>query len=151
MIPVALIAFPFLAGFLLLFTKGESAKKIAFAASLVEFAIAVFAFTQLKQNPANPDLVFNAVWIKTIGVNFSVSMDGISMLLVLLTSLLVPFIILSSFKNDFENPSLFYSLVLIMQMALVGVFTAMDGFLFYVFWELALIPIWFICLHEFVS
>jgi len=55
-------------------------------------------------------------------------------------------IILSSFKKDFVKPSSFYSLMLIMQMALVGVFVALDGFLFYVFWELALLPIYFICL-----
>jgi NADH-quinone oxidoreductase subunit M len=55
-------------------------------------------------------------------------------------------IILSSFKNEYDKPNSFYGLILIMQMALVGVFTANDGFLFYVFWELALIPIYFICL-----
>src|SRR5204863_1272066 len=58
----------------------------------------------------------------------------------------VPLIILSSFKNTYENQQNFYGLILTMQMALVGVFTANDGFLFYVFWELALIPIYFICL-----
>ncbi|MEW6469036.1 MAG: NADH-quinone oxidoreductase subunit M [Bacteroidota bacterium] len=146
MIVLGLIAFPFLAALLLLFTKSEGAKKIAFAASVIEFALAVFAFAQLKQNAVHPELALNVPWIKTIGVNFHVAIDGISMLMVLLTALLVPFIILSSFRSNHENPSLFYSLILIMQMALTGVFTAMDGFLFYVFWELALIPIWFICL-----
>jgi NADH-quinone oxidoreductase subunit M len=68
------------------------------------------------------------------------------MLLVLLTTFLVPVIILTSFNTEHKNPSAFYSLILIMQMALVGVFVSLDGFLFYVFWELALIPIYFICL-----
>ncbi|MBP6757154.1 MAG: NADH-quinone oxidoreductase subunit M, partial [Bacteroidia bacterium] len=71
---------------------------------------------------------------------------ALSLLLVLLTAFLVPLIILSSFKNEYDKPNSFYGLILIMQMALVGVFTANDGFLFYVFWELALIPIYFICL-----
>jgi NADH-quinone oxidoreductase subunit M len=68
------------------------------------------------------------------------------MLMVLLTTFLVPLIILSSFNSSYEKPNSFYGLILLMQMALVGVFTANDGFLFYVFWELALIPIYFICL-----
>src|SRR5204863_10020756 len=62
------------------------------------------------------------------------------------TTFLTPIIILSSFKHTYKNPSLFYSLVLMMQMALVGVFVSMDGFLFYIFWEFALIPIYLICL-----
>jgi NADH-quinone oxidoreductase subunit M len=75
-----------------------------------------------------------------------VSVDALSMLMVLLTTFLVPLIILSSFNTSYEKPNSFYGLILLMQMALVGVFTANDGFLFYVFWELALIPIYFICL-----
>src|SRR6185295_152002 len=59
---------------------------------------------------------------------------------------LVPIIILSSFSHTYKNGPLFYSLILMMQMSLVGVFVALDGFLFYVFWELALIPIYIICL-----
>jgi NADH-quinone oxidoreductase subunit M len=68
------------------------------------------------------------------------------MLMILLTTFLVPIILLTSFKTDYKNPSAFYALILAMQMALIGVFVSLDGFLFYVFWELALIPIYFICL-----
>jgi NADH-quinone oxidoreductase subunit M len=75
-----------------------------------------------------------------------VAIDGISLLLVLLTTVLVPFIVLSSFGRSFSKPSAFYGLILIMQMALIGVFVAQDGLLFYLFWEVALIPIYFICL-----
>jgi NADH-quinone oxidoreductase subunit M len=60
--------------------------------------------------------------------------------------LLIPFIVLSSFRNEYDKPWTFYGLILIMQMALVGVFTSFDGLLFYLFWEVALIPIYFICL-----
>jgi NADH-quinone oxidoreductase subunit M len=88
--------------------------------------------------------VVNLGWIPTLGINYAVGMDGISMLLVLLTTVLTPLIIFSSSESD--RPKWFFALVLFMQMALVGVFTATDGFLFYVFWELALIPIYFICL-----
>jgi NADH-quinone oxidoreductase subunit M len=71
-------------------------------------------------------------------------MDGISLLMVLLTAFLIPLIILSSFKHDYKNPNTFYALILFMQTGLLGVFVAMDAFLFYFFWELALIPMYFI-------
>src|SRR6185369_3321236 len=85
-------------------------------------------------------------WIQSFGISYKIGMDGISLLLVLLTTFLTPVIILSSFNHSYKNPSLFYALILVMQMALVGVFLSLDGFLFYIFWELALIPIYFICL-----
>jgi NADH-quinone oxidoreductase subunit M len=72
-------------------------------------------------------------------------MDGISLLLVAMTTFLLPVIILASFNHSYTRPAAFYSLVLFLEMALVGVFTAFDGLMFYIFWELALIPAWFIC------
>jgi NADH-quinone oxidoreductase subunit M len=71
-------------------------------------------------------------------------MTGVSLLMVFLTVVLVPLILATANRKDFDNR--FFALALMMQGALVGVFTAYDGFLFYIFWELALIPIWFICL-----
>ncbi len=129
----------------MLLVKSEQVKKLAFAAALIELGLSVYALSKFKIN-AEPQMMVNLVWIQSLGIHFKVAMDGISILLVLLTTVLVPLIILSSFNREIKNPNSFYSLILIMQMALVGVFTAMDGFLFYIFWELALIPIWFICL-----
>ena len=67
------------------------------------------------------------------------------MIMVLLTTLLVPLIILTTFKHQYKNARVFYALILFMQAGLLVVFTALDGFLFYVGWEAALIPIYFIC------
>ena len=145
MITAILIFFPLIAGILVLVTQNEQAKKIAFAAALVELAVTVFALVQFK-NGAEGQIGLDIAWIKSICINFNVTMDGISILLVLLTNILVPLIILSSFNREVNNANSFYALILAMQMALVGVFCANDGFLFYIFWELALIPIWFICL-----
>lgn len=151
MITALLIGLPLVAALLLLFTNGEGAKRIALVASIAELGLALAAFWFLKTgSPDDPALsqrlVMDVPWIASIGANFSVTLDGISMVLVLLTSFLVPVIILSGFEKKQENPSLFYALVMFMQMALIGVFVARDGFLFYIFWELALIPIYFICL-----
>jgi len=150
MITALLIGLPLVAALLLLFTNGEGAKRIAFVASLAELGLALFAFYLLRTSPHDEHLTsqmtMNVPWITSIGVDFNIAMDGISMVLVLLTAFLVPVIILSGFEKKHDNPSLFHALVMFMQMALVGVFVARDGFLFYVFWELALIPIYFICL-----
>lgn len=82
-------------------------------------------------------------WIPSLGINFHVGIDGISLPLVLLTNGLIPLIVLSAFSYDYKGG--FYALVLFMQAGLLLVFTALDAFAFYVGWEVALIPIYFIC------
>ncbi len=145
MITLILIFFPLLAALLLLSIKGEQVKKIALAAAIIEFVIALAAVVQFQYN-ATMQFELNVNWIRTLGINFHIGIDGISLLMVLLTTFLVPIIILSSFHSKITKPNVFYALILFMQMALVGVFVSLDGFLFYIFWELTLLPIYFICL-----
>lgn len=159
MITAILIIFPLLTGLLVLLLNNAQAKRFAFIAAIIELGTTCFALSQFQRN-ADAQFMLDVVWIKSLGIHFKVAMDGISILLVLLTNILVPLIILStastltpskgeevlSTSGRAEKGATFFSLILFMQMALVGVFTAMDGFLFYIFWELALIPIWFICL-----
>jgi NADH-quinone oxidoreductase subunit M len=144
MLTVLLILLPLLASLLLFVVKSPAAKTLALAASVVELLLSLVVAIQFDKN-AGVQFAFSAPWIASFGIQFSVGIDGISLLLVLLTTVLVPFIILSSFKAE-GRPSSFYGLILMMQAALIGVFTSFDGFLFYLFWELALIPIYFICL-----
>ena len=146
MLTALLILFPLLAGLLVFFVKGNAARNLALGSSIIEFGIALGAFMLFKHNPNAALLNFDHAWVQSLGIHFSVGIDGMALLMILLTTFLVPLIILSSFKNEYSNSNNFYGLILLMQMALVGVFTANDGFLFYVFWELALIPIYFICL-----
>ena len=141
-----LIIVPLIAGLLLFFTKGNASRTAALGLSVVEFILSLVVLFQYKHNPDSANLVLNCPWVESLGIHFAVSIDALSILMVLLTTFLVPLIILSSFNTSYEKPNSFYGLILLMQMALVGVFTANDGFLFYVFWELALIPIYFICL-----
>jgi NADH-quinone oxidoreductase subunit M len=141
MITVALIFFPLVAALAMLFISREKAEITAFFLALAELGLFGYAAMQFTSNPAA--LAMDVKWLP-FGAHFAVSMDGISFLMVLLTTLLMPLIITASSVGYYSNR--FYSLVFLMQMALVGVFTAMDGFLFYIFWELALIPIYFICL-----
>ncbi len=140
-----LIFWPLFVSIILLVVRFKNAKELALGASIIELAASLFIVSQFTKT-AEPQFVVNVPWITSLGINFNVGIDGISLLLVLLTTVLVPFIILSSFGSAEKRPSSFYGLILMMQMALVGVFTARDGFLFYLFWEMALIPIYFICL-----
>lgn len=146
MLTLLLIVFPLLASLLVFFTRGNGARTIALGASVIEFALSLVVFFQFRNNPADAMLDFNRPWVQSLGIKFWVGADALGLLMVMLTTFLVPLIILSSFKNEYEKPNSFYGLILLMQMALVGVFVANDGFLFYIFWELALIPIYFICL-----
>lgn len=145
MLTLLLIFFPLAAAFLIFIVRSKHSNVIALSAALIELAISIVALVSFKNGDLEK-LGANYYWIEAIGLNFYVAIDGISMLLVLLTTVLVPLIILSSFGRTISKPSTFYGLILVMQMALVGVFVAQDGLLFYLFWEVALIPIYFICL-----
>jgi NADH-quinone oxidoreductase subunit M len=138
-----LVLFPLVIGIGLLLVDVKKSIRVAFVSSLVVLVISfVLAFS--FNNDTNTILAVNYSWISSLGISFSLALDGISLLLVLLTTFITPFIIAASFGD--EKPSSFYGLILLMQSALLGVFLARDGFLFYLFWEMALVPIWFICL-----
>ncbi|RYZ49835.1 MAG: NADH-quinone oxidoreductase subunit M, partial [Sphingobacteriales bacterium] len=143
MLSAILLLWPVLAALLVLMLKGETARKVAFGAALVEFGIAMVTLAGFDPNGGLQHAV-SMPWLAEAGIHFSIGIDGITMLMVLLTVFLVPLIILASFNHPYRNPSAFYALILFMQTGLLGVFMAMDGFVFYLFWELALIPIYFI-------
>lgn len=145
MMTLFLIIWPLILALGIFMFRPSFTKWVAFIGSVVEFAAALLIAFQFNRS-GGFDFLLNLPWIPTLGISFSIGIDGISLLLVLLTTGLIPFIILSSANSEKEKPVNFYGLMLLMQMALVGVFTALDGFLFYVFWEMALIPIYFICL-----
>ena len=141
MLTVLLIALPMLAALLIAFVNDrETAHKIAMAAAFAELGAFMPALFGLN----NWDTAFRCEWVPALGIEFNVNMTGVSLLMVFLTVALVPLILATANRSDFDNR--FFALAMMMQGALVGVFTAYDGFLFYIFWELALIPIWFICL-----
>jgi NADH-quinone oxidoreductase subunit M len=143
---ILLLVFLPLAGSILSFLMGKSsqAKTLAFIWSLLSLGLTAYLLSVFNPNNGIQFLA-NYPWIESLGIRFKAGIDGISMLLVLLTNGLIPLIILSSFKHDYKSPGAFYGLVLFMQSALVLVFTALDAFLFYIGWEAALIPIYFIC------
>ncbi|HEY0262779.1 MAG TPA: NADH-quinone oxidoreductase subunit M [Chitinophagales bacterium] len=136
-----ILFFPLLAALLTYFSGKQFAPKVAFGLSLVNVLLTVCALAQVKQSGV---ISLTHEWIAEPHILFSLVADGLSIWLLVLTNFLIPVILLSSFKKQFANANLFYALVLAMQFGLNGVFLAGDGFLFYVFWELALLPIYFI-------
>ncbi|MBC7426183.1 MAG: NADH-quinone oxidoreductase subunit M [Bacteroidia bacterium] len=145
MLTAVLIIFPFIAAFILIGFGKENAKPIALGAAIIEFALALVALYML-QTGQGECLNLQQNWIESMGISFNIKVDGISMLMVLLSTLLVPLILYSSFESTHHNQHILFALMLMMQGAMIGTFTAADGFLFYIFWELSLIPIYFICL-----
>lgn len=118
------------------------AKRGALVLSLITLGLTIPFIYQF-----NPEGDFNYEqsypWITAFGVNFHIGVDGISLPLLALTNFLVPLIVLTTFKKAFKGN--FYALMFFMQSGLMLVFSAMDAFTFYVGWEVALIPIYFIC------
>ena len=140
-----IIFFPLLGAILTSFFRSQQlAKSAALVISIITFSATAYLLSQFKAD-ASLQFMSNYSWMESIGVHFKVGVDGISMSMVLLTNLLIPLIVLSSFKHDHKNPGAFYALVLFMQAGLLIVFTSLDAFLFYIGWEAALIPIYFIC------
>lgn len=144
MITALLLFWPALAALLVLLLKGQTARTVALVAALIEFAISLVAYTGFNTASGSTQMALSFPWVESAGIGFTIGMDGISFLMVLLTTFLVPLIVLSSFKHEYKNSNVFYALILFMQTGLIGVFVALDAFLFYFFWEMALIPVYFI-------
>lgn len=86
----------------------------------------------------------NWIWMTSIGSSFAFFIDGVSLMLCLLTTIAFPLIFISQRNVSVSRPLSFYALMLLSQCGLLGVFLAKDAFLFYIFWELALIPVYFL-------
>lgn len=119
------------------------APKVALVFSLGALGLSLYLLNLLNHGTS---ISFMGSWIDNPKVAFAFKADGLSMAMVLLTTALTPLIIFSSFGNNFSNAKNFYALVLFMSFAMTGTFLAADGLLYYIFWELALIPIYFIAL-----
>ncbi|WP_432712340.1 complex I subunit 4 family protein [Pedobacter sp.] len=140
---ILLIVLP-LAGALITAFSGKAAKYVALISALVSLAL-TFVIVGNFRPDASTQFMVNYPWIQHLGINFHAGIDGISLITVLLTNVLMPIIIVASYQHDYKKQHSFYALILFMQAGLLVVFTAMDAFLFYIGWEAALIPIYFIC------
>jgi NADH-quinone oxidoreductase subunit M len=125
------------------FAGDKWAKTVALFFSITAAAASFFFLYQYNQGISGD---FQAPWISNPNLSISLKVDGLSLAMLLLTTILTAIIVFSSFGNQYKNSKSFYALVIFMSFAMVGTFLSTDAFLYYIFWELALIPIYFIAL-----
>src|SRR5215218_2438214 len=143
MIVLFLFLVPLIGGLVSFFLKnGRVARGWALLISIIGLALALTANAISK--PAD-SLSFSADWMGSLGSSFSLKLDGLSQVLTLLTAISYPVILVATWKTEYRKPNNFFALMLLTQAGLMGVFTATDALLFYFFWELALIPVYFLC------
>ena len=138
-----LLTWPLLAGLIVLFVPTRLAKQVALAASLIEFAISVPLWWAFVPSGGMQFMV-DLPWIPAWGIHYTVGLDGISLFLVLLTTFLMPLSVLGSWSYITKRENGFYALLLVLTTGMIGVFVSLDLFLFYVMWEVMLIPMYFI-------
>ncbi|PYO38238.1 MAG: Fe-S-binding domain-containing protein [Gemmatimonadetes bacterium] len=138
-----LLAWPLVAAGVVLVAPERWAKHLALAATIVEFALSVPLWWRFV--PAN-GMQFQQVfaWIPTWGIHYRVGVDGISLFMVLLTTFLTPLSVLGSYQYITKRERGFYALLLVLTTGMLGVFVSLDLFLFYVMWEVMLIPMYFL-------
>jgi len=139
-----MIAVPFLGIVAMAFFRDEEwIRRIAFGSALVEFVLAVILCLRFDVSQQGMQFVERAAWMPTFNIQYAVGVDGISILLVLLTALLCPLCVLCSWNSITTRVRAFMSLILLVEGAMIVVFTALDLFLFFMLWELTMIPMYF--------
>src|SRR3972149_1961225 len=147
--PLNLVTFfPLLRGLVLLFLKDREdlARWVSLGTALITFGISLWVLSMF--DASNPELQLPVVrdWIQVAGWNirYALGVDGLSILLVLLTTFLTPIAILSTWHAVEERVRDFQLFFLLLEVGMIGVFLAQDLFLFYVFWEFTLVPMYFL-------
>jgi len=136
---ISFLLLPLLTAIVLLFVKKDTmASSLAIGASLATLALAVFASLNTVE-------AFDMAWLPSLNSRFTLQVDGLAKILILLTAISLPAILISTANNEYKQKNIFLSLLLFTQAGLMGVFLAGDALLFYFFWELALIPVYFLC------
>lgn len=143
MIALLLILIPLISGLITFFTKSErDAKSLSLFASILTLAVSFAGVYNLFDASQN---AFDTSWLSFIGARFSIGLDGMAKMLCLLTGVAFPLVFGSVYNNTYKKSNSFYGLMLLMQAGLMGVFMSTDLLLFYFFWEIVLIPAYFLC------
>jgi len=119
-------------------------RRAALVFALVPFALSLWVLAAFRPGEADFQLVERAAWIPAWGVDYRLGVDGVSLFLVLLTTFLTPIVVLSSWGDVHKRVKDFFVLLLVLETGMLGTFLALDLFLFYVFWEVMLIPMVFL-------
>jgi NADH-quinone oxidoreductase subunit M len=139
-----LLILPAVGALLVAFGPPALAKRTALVAAVAEFVVSMGLWWVYDPAGAAIQLPVNVPWIPEWGISYRLGIDGISVMMVLLTTVLLPLSVLGSWAGITTRERGFYSSLLVLTSGMIGVFLAMDLFLFYVFWEVMLIPMYFI-------
>ena len=142
-----LLLVPIAGSFLILFIQKDRENFIRWfglAVSVIAFIVSLLLYNQFDPSDNNFQFVDQFSWIKNLKISYIVGIDGISLILVLLTTFITPLTLLSSWKSIKSNVKLFTFFMLFLEAGMIGVFISLDMFLFYIFWEAMLIPMYFI-------
>lgn len=139
---VILLLLPLIAGIaIVFFRKAEIIKHLSLAVSLINLLLSSWLF--IKGGDLSVyDIRY--LWLKEVGISISLGVDNLSMVMIILTNLLMPLAILSSYSFIKHHIKKYYFWMMFLHFAMIGVFTSKDAFLFYIFWEMILIPMYFI-------
>src|SRR4051795_225693 len=116
----------------------------ALAVSLLSFASTLWLWIRFNPSTADFQFVEQRAWLPQFGISYHLGVDGISLFLVVLTGFLTPLALLASWKSVHRNVKLFSFFMLVLETAMLGVFVSLDLFLFYIFWDAVLIPMYFL-------
>ena len=145
-----MIWLPIFAGITLLL-MGDNDKRpkntiryISFGASLATFFLGIWLYLEFDNTTASMQFIEKTVWIESLGIQYYLGVDGISVPLILLTVFITPLIVMSSWDVITLRPAQYFAAFLILEGLMIGVFSALDAILFYVFWEAMLVPMFLI-------
>lgn len=124
--------------------RDDRARTVALGISTINLAISLLVLGVFDATQAGFQLVEKYEWISSLGVSYHLGIDGLAVLFLPATALLFIGVVLASWNSVHTLPRLYYSLLLLLQAATLGVFCALDTILFFLFWELTLVPIYFL-------
>ncbi len=127
-----------------LIVREEQSRHVAMFTSVVAFLVSLPLFWTFRSGTAAIQNYVSVPWIEAWGIGYTVGMDGISLLMVLLTTFITPLAILGSYTYIQQKQRAYYSMLLLLLAAMIGVFVSLDLFLFFLFWEIMLIPMYFL-------
>ena len=140
----ALLILPLAGSVACLLVREEHSRHVAMLTSVVAFLISLPLFWTFRSGTAAIQNYVSIPWIEAWGIGFTIGIDGISILMVLLTTFVTPLAVLGSYTYIQRNQRAFYAMLLLLLAAMIGVFVALDLFLFFLFWEIMLIPMYFL-------
>ena len=141
---IAIPAIGFVIALLIPRSQAQFTRLFTMGVSLVAFVVSLGLVTGFDPKQTGQQFVTNAVWIQNPEIHYHVGIDGLSLWLIILSTFLTPIAILISWNQIQDRAKEFFAFLLLLEFGLIGVFAAWDLFLFYVFWEVVLVPMYFL-------